>query len=142
MVLSTSPLLQPESSIESLFRYSWNSNISESTKLKFNYSHSFVLTTTLIYKYSLQWVWVQCWHQTHNIRNVFDSNAYSFRLINLEKHFRILVNDTSAALIKIYSLSCCCIYKERRNKKAKTASKANTQASTEYCSVRMRIIHI
>ena len=34
--------------------------------------------------------------------------------------------------------SCCCIYKERRNKTTKTGSKTNTQPSTEYSSVRMR----
>ena len=38
----------------------------------------------------------------------------------------------------------CCIYKEREKKKTKTARKANIQpsTSTEYYSVRMRIIHI
>ena len=62
--------------------------MSESTVLKFNYSDSFVLSTTLIYKYRLQWVWVQSWHQTHtrHIRNMFDSYAYLFRFINLEKY--------------------------------------------------------
>ena len=84
--------------------------MSESTVLKFNNSDSFVLSTTLIYKYRLQWVWVQRWHQTHNIRNVFDSYVYSFRFISLEKNF-----------IHIYSLSCCYIYKkeERQRQQAK-----------------------
>ena len=36
--------------------------------------------------------------------------------------------------------SCCCIYKESRKKK--TASKANTKPSTEYCSIRMLTILI
>ena len=44
------------------------------------------------------------------------------------------------SLINIYSHGRCCIYKVRRKKKPKTASKANTQLSTEYCRVRMRII--
>ena len=46
---------------------------SESTVLKFNYSDSFVLSSTLIYKYRLQWVWVQRWYQTLTIRNIIDS---------------------------------------------------------------------
>ena len=40
------------------------------------------------------------------------------------------------------SPSCCCIHKGIRKKKAKTASKVNTQPSTEYYSVPMRIILI
>ena len=52
-------------------------SMSESIVLKFNYSDSFLLTSTaLIYKYSLKRVSVQHWHQTHNIRNMFDSHAY------------------------------------------------------------------
>ena len=37
-------------------------SIYESTVLKYNYYDPFVLTTTLIYKYRLQWAWVQHWH--------------------------------------------------------------------------------
>ena len=61
-------------------------NISRSTILKFNYHDLFVLTIKLIYMYSLQWVWVQRWHQTHNIRNMLDSEAYSFRFITSGKY--------------------------------------------------------
>ena len=64
-------------------------SMSESTVLKFNwFSDSFLLNSTLIYtrKYRLQWVWVQCWHQTYNIRNMFDSYGYSFRSLDLEKY--------------------------------------------------------
>ena len=71
-------------------------SITESTVLKFNYSDSFVLSSTLIYKYRLQWAWVQRWHQTYNIRNMFDSYAYSFRFIyssdsNHSSKFAVLV---------------------------------------------------
>ena len=58
-------------------------SVNESTVLKFNYSDSFVFTTTLIYKYKLQWVWVQHWHQTHNVRNIFD------------KFRKVLINDSN-----------------------------------------------
>ena len=58
----------------------------ESTALKSNYSDSFVLKSTLIYKYRLQWVWVKRWHQTHYISNMFDLYVYSFRFIHLEKY--------------------------------------------------------
>ena len=58
-------------------------NISESIILKFNCSDSFIVTTTMIYKYRLHWVCVHCWHQTHTIRNMFDP----FR--------KILINDSS-----------------------------------------------
>ena len=61
-------------------------SMNKSIVLKFNYSDSFLLTTTLIYKYSLQWVWIQHWEQTHNIRNIFDSYTYSFRFKNLENY--------------------------------------------------------
>ena len=56
-------------------------SMSKSTVSKFNYSDSFVLTTILIYNYRLQWVWLQRWHQTHNIRSMFNSYAYLFRFI-------------------------------------------------------------
>ena len=45
-----------------------------------------ILTTRLIYKYTLQRVYVQRWHQTHTIRNMFDSEV------------------------------SCCIYKKKTNK--------------------------
>ena len=48
----------------------------ESTILKFNYFDSFVLTTTLIYKYRMQWVRAQRLHRTHTIRNF--SKNYNF----------------------------------------------------------------
>ena len=50
-------------------------SIRESTVLKFNYSDSIILTKTL----RLQWVWVQRWHQTHNIRNTADYTPCSRR---------------------------------------------------------------
>ena len=59
---------------------------SESPVLKSNYSDSFVLSSTLIYKYRLQWNSVQRWHQTLTIQNMFNSYPYSFRLINFEKY--------------------------------------------------------
>ena len=52
-------------------------NISESTILKFNYVHWFIhtnYTTALIYKFRLQRVCVLHWHQTHTVRNMFDSH--------------------------------------------------------------------
>ena len=52
------------------FEYEWDNG-------KFYYSDSFVISSTSIYKHRLQWVWVQRWHQAHNIRNMFDSYAYS-----------------------------------------------------------------
>ena len=70
-------------------------SMSESTVLKFNYSDSFIFKSTKIYKYRLQWVWVERWHQTHNIRNIFDSYVYPFRLIDIRKIFSILINETS-----------------------------------------------
>ena len=48
-------------------------SISESTVFKFKYFDLFVLITTLFHTYRLHWLWVQCWHQTHNNRNMFDS---------------------------------------------------------------------
>ena len=82
-------------------------SISESTVLKFNYSDSFTRTTTLIYKYSVQWVWVERWHQTYNLRNMFDSYAYSFGFINLEKYlYSVFINNSEwlKSFINIYSL--------------------------------------
>ena len=70
----------------------------------------------------------------------------SFRFINLEKYDNISKynssnsnhhSSTSACNI---GFSCCCIYKEQRKKKTNTASKANIQPSTDYCSIRMQII--
>ena len=78
-------------------------SISESTVLKFHYSDSFVLTTTLIYKYVLQWVWVQRRHQTHNIRNIFDSYAYSFRFINRFPLETLASHTTPSAWSKLLS---------------------------------------
>ena len=65
-------------------------NISKSTRLKFNYvlCDSAVLTTTLIYKYRLQWVCVQHSHQTHTIRNMFDSYACSFTTKEKRGHIK------------------------------------------------------
>ena len=104
----------------------------ESTVLEFNTTDSFVHTTTLIYVYRLQWVWVQRWHQTHNIQNMFDS--YACLLIQIHKFRKILIiliNDPEwfETFIKISSLSCCCIYKKkkRRKKNPKTTNKASTK---------------
>ena len=63
-------------------------------------------------------------HQTHNIRNMFDSYAYSFRFIDLEKIRIILVNDSCDSN---HSSKCTVLVfaafpkKKRRNKKTKTA---------------------
>ena len=91
----------------------------KSTALKFKYADLFVLSSTLIYKYRLQWVWVQRWHQTHNIPNMFDSYPYTYRFINLKKN--------TYKWFEALEVS---------------ASKVNTQSSTEYCNVRMRNILI
>ena len=67
---------------------------------------------------------------------MFDS-LDSFDLIR-----KILINDLSdlESFIKTYSLNCCCIYKT--NKTGSAASRANTQQSSEYCKVHMRVILI
>ena len=44
-------------------------SMKKSTVLKFNYSDSFVLITTLIYKYRLQWAWVQRYKFRKILRN-------------------------------------------------------------------------
>ena len=45
--------------------------MSESTILKINYSDSIVLSSTLNYKYSLQWAWVQRWHKTQHSKYIW-----------------------------------------------------------------------
>ena len=69
---------------------------------------SFVVTTTLIYKYRLQWIWVERWYQTHHIRNMFDDSSGS------------------------NSLSCCCIYKKKKEDKDKDS---NLNKYTIFCCV-------
>ena len=78
----------------------------------------------------------------------YHSKYFWFRclLIQVHKFRKILIVikwfDWFASRIKIYSLSYCCIYKKMKKEKTKTASKANTQPSIEYCSVHMWIIFI
>ena len=89
------------------------------------YSDLFVLTTTLIYNNSLQWLCEQLWSQTHNIRNICDSQAYTFRFIILEKNtyntYKLFERFESH--IKIHCLSYCYIYKKRRKKTTKQKAK-------------------
>ena len=62
------------------------------------------------------------------------------KILKLVKYF-----EWFASFINICCLSYCCFYKKykkRRKKKTNPASKANTQPSTEYYSVRMQIIII
>ena len=112
--------------------------------MKFNYCDSFVLKSTLIYMYRLQWVWVQPWHQTHNIRNMLDSYVYSLRFIDLdlEKYLRsrkVLINDSSdsnhSSIFTVVAVAAFI-------KKEKTKGSIHTKPYTEYCSVRIRIILI
>ena len=109
-----------------------------STVLKLNYSVSFVLSSTLI---TVQWVRVQLWRQTHSIRNMFDTCAYSFTFIDLEILI-ILINDSNGLnhSSKFSVLVVAAFRKKRRKNKTKTVSKASTQPSTEYCSVRIILI--
>ena len=43
------------------------------------YSDTFVLTTTFIYKYRLEWVCLQRWYQTYTIRKYLTRKLHSFR---------------------------------------------------------------
>ena len=84
-----------------------------------------------------QWSALSLFISTYEILTVSESPVLKFNYPDLFVSIR-----KTRIMIKIYSLSCCCIYKKRRKKNIKSASKANTQPSTEYCSVRMRIILI
>ena len=64
-------------------------SMNDPTVLKFNYS--FALTTTLIYKYRLQWVWAQCWYQTHNIWFI----RLLIQIHKFRKIFISLINDSN-----------------------------------------------
>ena len=71
---------------------------------------------------------------------MFDSYAYSFKYITLEKYI-ILINDSndSNQSSKFTDTVVVALKKKRKKKKTKTVSRANIQPLTEYCSVRMRI---
>ena len=67
---------------------------------------------------------------------MFDSYAYSFTKILIR-----LINDSNHSS-KFTALVVVAFTKEEKLKKIKTASKAYTQPSSEYCSVCTRIIFI
>ena len=86
----------------------------------------------LINNYNMQWVCVLYW----------PFEIYLFHkqlLIKTHKFRNILRNDS------IYSFSSCCIYKKKKKahkqKKNSAEGKANIQPSSEYISVRMRLIY-
>ena len=116
-MFKTNVLIMSEISNGSFFsffvthKHSWNFEYKWVCQQYWNlttYSDSIVLTTTLIYKYRLQWVCLQRWHQTHTIQNMFDSISLLIKIHNFRKILIIL-----ESFIKIYSLSCFCIYKKR-----------------------------
>ena len=53
-------------------KHSWNFEY----KWLNNYSDPFVLTTTLICKYRLQWVCVKRWHYTHTIKYIWFTGLF------------------------------------------------------------------
>ena len=74
---------------------------------------------------------MQLWHKAHNVRNIFDSYAYSFRFINLKKKFIMLINDLSDS----NHTPKFTVFVVRRKENT-------TTAISENCSVRTKIIPI
>ena len=119
-------------------------------------------STTLIYSYSLQhwfistsWNWTTLTH-SYALQHWFIStgcNEYEYnvhiKLITLEiclihtpTHSDSNDLNHSSKFTVLVVAAFPKKKEERRKKKTKTASKANTQPSNEYCSIRMRIILI
>ena len=104
-------------------------SMSDPTVLKFNYSDSFELSSTLIYKNRLQWVWVQRWH--HNIKNLFDSYVYSFRFIHLEKYLYYSKMIRVIPIIQSNLQSWLLLHLQRK-KKEKVKNSKQSKHSTFY----------
>ena len=73
---------------------------------------------------------------------MIDSYACSFRSINLEKYFIILIKDSSDSNHSSIFTVLVAAFAKKRRKNIKTARKTNTKPFTEYCRVLMRIIPI
>ena len=126
------------------------------------YSDSFGLTTTLIYKYRLQRVCIQHWHQTYTIYvtitttviHVYHISIIKYSVSNAKtwpqihkfrKILTILRNDSSGSNPSTkFSVLVVVAFTKKDNryisKKYMAASRADTQPSSEYFRVRMRVI--